>query len=394
MTLAYPVADVVMVALLVGVFAVTDWRPGRAWTALAIGLLLNSVADVVYTWQTSAGSAADGTWIDALWVVAALTMATAAWQPGGETTRLRMQGWRSIAAPLGFGALLLVLLASDLVHEIGPVASGLALLALAAVLIRTGLTFRENLALAASRRLAATDELTGLANRRGFYALADAALARAHAAHLPTALLLLDLDRFKELNDTLGHHVGDELLIRFAERLKHAIPQAQVLGRLGGDEFVLLLPAGEGAPEALEAADRVNAMLEEPVALASAQAGIGSSASAPYAAWTASSSSEFSGARSSGSASSSVRARMRARSSSSASSGSRATLNWASPDWRVPSISPSPRSSRSISASLKPSRCSPSARRRGDSFGPNSTHTDGCSPRPMRPRSWCSCEMP
>ena len=68
--------------------------------------------------------------------------------------------------------------------------------------------------------------------------------------------------------------------------------------------------------------------------------------------------------------------------------------NWARPDWRVPSISPSPRSSRSISASRKPSRCSASARSRSDSLGPNRMQTDSCGPRPIRPRSWCSWEMP
>ena len=84
----------------------------------------------------------------------------------------------------------------------------------------------------------------------------------------------------------------------------------------------------------------------------------------------------------------------RAASSSSTSSGRRATRNCARPDWRVPSISPSPRSSRSISASLKPSRCWASARSRGDSFGPKRMQTDACAPRPIRPRSWCSWEIP
>ena len=266
-TLAYPVADLVLIAVLTAVFAVTGWRPGRTWTVLAVGLLLNSAADVAYTWQSSAGTYTEGGPIDVLFVVAALSVSAAPWHSAASAKQLRLQGWRAIAAPLGCGALMLGLLASDYVRELGPVAGGLAIAALAAVLLRTGLTFRENLALADSRRLAATDELTGLANRRGFYARADAALARAHAQHLPTALMLLDLDRFKELNDTLGHQAGDELLSRFADRLARAVPEAQVLGRLGGDEFVLLLSPGSGAAEALAAADRLNTVLEEPVEL-------------------------------------------------------------------------------------------------------------------------------
>jgi diguanylate cyclase (GGDEF)-like protein len=266
-TLAYPVADLVLLAMIAGVFAVTGWRPGRTWVVLGAGLALNSAADVIYAWQSSAGTFTEGTAVEAVWVVAALTVAAAPWQPAAVATRLRLQGWRAIAAPLGFGTLMLALLASDFVHEISPLADGLAIAALAAVLLRTALTFRENLLLADSRRLAATDELTGLANRRGFYARADAALARSYALGLPSALMLLDLDRFKELNDTLGHQAGDELLAHFAERLKLAVPEAEVLGRLGGDEFVLLLRAGANASDALEAADHLAATLEEPVAL-------------------------------------------------------------------------------------------------------------------------------
>ena len=266
-TLAYPVAGVVLVALLIGVFAASGWRPGRAWVLFAVGLTLNSAADVIYAWQTAAGTYAEGTPLEALWVVAALTAALAPWQSESEPRRLQMQGWRSIAAPLGVGALIIALLSFGVVSEIGAFAEGLALAALTAILIRTALTFRENVVLAESRRLAATDDLTALANRRGFYALADAALARVHEQRLPTALLLLDIDRFKKLNDTLGHQAGDELLIRFAERLTQTVPEAHIVGRLGGDEFVLLMPAGTGAPEALEVAERVNTMLEEPVAL-------------------------------------------------------------------------------------------------------------------------------
>ena len=276
-TLAYPILDVVLLAGVATVFTITGWRPGRMWTVLGVGLSLNSAADALYTWQSSAGTYAEGTLLDALWVVAALTMGVAAWQSPSSATRMRLHGWRAIAAPLGFGALMLALLTSDFVRELNPVAAGLTIATLAAVLLRTGLTFRENLALADSRRLAATDELTGLANRRGFYARADAAMAQAHAQRLPIALMLLDLDRFKELNDTLGHQAGDELLSRFAERLKTAVPEAQVLGRLGGDEFVVLLQAGAGAPEALEAADRLNAALEEPVVLEGLRAHVSAS---------------------------------------------------------------------------------------------------------------------
>ena len=88
---------------------------------------------------------------------------------------------------------------------------------------------------------ASTDDLTGLPNRRALQAAARSRLADRRTPH---ALLLLDLDRFKEINDSLGHHVGDELLVKVAARLRDRLRDEDVLARLGGDEFAVLL---EGA---------------------------------------------------------------------------------------------------------------------------------------------------
>ena len=118
-----------------------------------------------------------------------------------------------------------------------------------------------------SRSQARTDELTGLGNRRHFYLAAEAQLHAPRAASGPLALILLDLDRFKEINDTLGHHVGDELLRQLARRLQGALPDASVLARLGGDEFVALLPAATGAPAAMCAAATFLSVLDQPFAL-------------------------------------------------------------------------------------------------------------------------------
>jgi len=118
-----------------------------------------------------------------------------------------------------------------------------------------------------SRSQARTDELTGLGNRRHFYLASEAQLHAARAEGRPLALLLIDLDRFKEINDTLGHHVGDDLLRQLTRRLEHALPDASVLARLGGDEFVALLPAALGAREAVRAAESFLAVLDRPFAL-------------------------------------------------------------------------------------------------------------------------------
>ncbi len=88
------------------------------------------------------------------------------------------------------------------------------------------------------------DPLTGLANRRRLFARLEDATAAARAAKTKLSLLLIDLDHFKELNDTLGHQAGDRLLREIGPRLEAAVPGAELVARVGGDEFAVLLPTG------------------------------------------------------------------------------------------------------------------------------------------------------
>jgi len=99
-------------------------------------------------------------------------------------------------------------------------------------------------------RLALFDGLTGLANRQRMRATLDKTLAPQSGSPGTTALFLLDLDRFKAVNDTLGHQVGDSLLKQVAQRLQRAVGEAGLVGRLGGDEFKVVLP-GMGNRERL-----------------------------------------------------------------------------------------------------------------------------------------------
>ncbi len=91
--------------------------------------------------------------------------------------------------------------------------------------------------------MAMTDALTGLPNRRLFFDRLDQALRIAQRDHSHIALLLIDLDRFKDINDTLGHHTGDLLLQEVGARLQSTVRQSDTVARLGGDEFAALLPA-------------------------------------------------------------------------------------------------------------------------------------------------------
>jgi len=112
------------------------------------------------------------------------------------------------------------------------------------------------------------DELTGLANRKMMMRRLDATLAQAAASGTKVGYLLLDLDRgLKEVNDTLGHAVGDRLLRLVAHRLTHSIRPGDLVARLGGDEFAVLLPAVKDAAVAREVAARLRAAVAEPIRL-------------------------------------------------------------------------------------------------------------------------------
>ncbi|MGW4422132.1 putative bifunctional diguanylate cyclase/phosphodiesterase [Streptosporangium sp. NPDC004631] len=110
------------------------------------------------------------------------------------------------------------------------------------------------------------DGLTGLPNRKMLVVSTEEALAEARPGER-VGLLLLDLDRFKEVNDTLGHPVGDRLLQIVAHRLTHSVRPGDVVARLGGDEFAVLLPSVRDAAAAREVAARLRVALTEPVRL-------------------------------------------------------------------------------------------------------------------------------
>ena len=114
-------------------------------------------------------------------------------------------------------------------------------------------------------RLAHYDELTGLTNRAAFHELADKALRRASRSPVRSALLFLDLDGLKAVNDTRGHGAGDELLRTVAARLTHTVREVDTVARLSGDEFAVLLDAIHNESEVAAAADRILRAIAEPL---------------------------------------------------------------------------------------------------------------------------------
>jgi diguanylate cyclase (GGDEF)-like protein len=116
------------------------------------------------------------------------------------------------------------------------------------------------------REQALHDPLTGLPNRTLLFDRLRQALRSAHRVHDPFSLLLLDLDHFKEVNDTFGHHRGDMVLQDLARRLQAALRDSDTIARLGGDEFAILLPNTDEAG-AVVASDTIRRALKEPFVL-------------------------------------------------------------------------------------------------------------------------------
>jgi diguanylate cyclase (GGDEF)-like protein len=243
--IAYPIGDVLLLALLVFVFSVTRWRPGRAWALIAAGLLLNTFGDGIYLYRTAVGSYVEGTYIDLFWPVSLVLVALAAWQLPGRVPRVRLQDRAMLGTPIvcGFISTGVLVAASSL--RVHAVALALASASIVLVLARTALTLRENgRLLESSRHEALTDALTGLANRRKLLLDLEAELERARGGE-PRLLALFDLNGFKTYNDTFGHPAGDALLSRLAAKLAAATGNRGEAYRMGGDEFCVLLPASE-----------------------------------------------------------------------------------------------------------------------------------------------------
>jgi two-component system cell cycle response regulator len=244
---AYPVFDLVLLGLVIGVFGITGWRPDRTWLLLGCGFAAAAVADGWYLYSLAQDSYAAGGPIDSVWMLALLLMAAAAWQPTTQAPpAAHVEDQRTIVLPVAFCAIAVGLETYDHFTRISLAAQLLATATLVAALVRMLLTFRERQSLLVeSRRESLTDALTGLGNRRLLIGDLDRALERGDDAG---TLVLFDLDGFKAYNDTFGHPAGDALLARLGHKLDRALRGYGRAYRIGGDEFCVLID-GNASPQ-------------------------------------------------------------------------------------------------------------------------------------------------
>jgi diguanylate cyclase (GGDEF)-like protein len=237
--------DLVLIGVTCAAFAVTGWRPGRSLGLLGTGLLVAAAADGFYLWQGATGFAIGTTAITALTPGSLLLVGLAAWQPPARISVAEVEGWRTIAMPAAFAFAALTVIVVDAFAPRHGLALGLAAATLATVIVRMTVALADHMRLlAVSRGEALTDALTGLGNRRRLMLELEVLVESATEAE-PRAVMLFDLDGFKQYNDWHGHPAGDALLRRLGGRLAAAAGPGAAAYRLGGDEFCVLATGDE-----------------------------------------------------------------------------------------------------------------------------------------------------
>ncbi len=243
-TLAYPLGDIAMVSAVVGVVALTGWRPGRTWSLLLAGLAALVIADIAFTLQSTDATLPGGEWIDPIYLVAAVCLGASVWQPTAAaeiTSPRKSDDRREIIVPALFAGVMIGLFGMQYFSATSGLSTVLWASTMTAVIVRLAMSDRENKALLEQVR---TDPLTGLGNRGRMQVDLEGLCKDASEEH-PAAVLFLDLNGFKHFNDTFGHPEGDKLLTRLGHSLRDAVGEDGTAYRVGGDEFCVLLSCDE-----------------------------------------------------------------------------------------------------------------------------------------------------
>ncbi len=249
----YPVGDVALLLIALTTLITKGFHPQLA--VFTLGTLVFAATDIYYLWLSINNQYNFGAVADAGWLLAISLIAIALSLKGSGRSSVEPIHPALVAISIFISPILLAI--SALRPNIFPIYILIPSIAnLILAFIRMSTTLREARALSDERTLARTDELTGLANRRRLLTELDG------FSHVEGALLLLDLDGFKPVNDQYGHEVGDLILRQVAQRFTRTAPTSSIIARLGGDEFGILLRGNY--EETLEIAHALRAALSYP----------------------------------------------------------------------------------------------------------------------------------
>lgn len=258
----YPLINLVMFGAVLGQMIVGRRARTPAQGALLAGFLGLAIADSTFLVGHSVGTYSANLALDALWGVSfALIVHGACARPGSVSRPEAPERQRS--SPLAAAAgLAVVVLGFGPPGAIGWAVKAPAIITLVCTGVRLVIALRDARGAAEALRLSLTDELTGLPNRRALLA----AVGKGLSSPGPVAVILLDLDGFKDVNDGLGHTVGDEVLIALAHRMRHGLSHGAFLARLGGDEFALVVATCDELV-LVEVAQGLRTVLREPITM-------------------------------------------------------------------------------------------------------------------------------
>jgi diguanylate cyclase (GGDEF)-like protein len=279
--LAYPVGDLLLLSLVIGGSAVMAGRRTIPWILLAAGISLNVVGDTFNLFQASEYATRIGADLNAIaWPTSILLISMSVWvRPTGRGLVSAEKTAGFVVPGIAAGGALVVLGVGSM-HSISWVALGLAFATLLLAAIRMAVFSHALRVVTEDRhRQAHTDELTGLGNRRHLFDVLDASLGQQRdlsSQSSQLAFLFVDLDHFKEINDSFGHAAGDEVLKQLGPRLARAVPAGSPVMRLGGDEFAIVL-LDASASDALRIAEGIITELKEPFELRKFNAAVGAS---------------------------------------------------------------------------------------------------------------------
>jgi diguanylate cyclase (GGDEF)-like protein len=273
-SIAYPLLGLVIVACVAAVGVGGHRGLNLPMRLTGIAFTISAVTDTCYTYATVLHSYVDGSWLNIGWQSEAVLLALAA------LAAARSRHQEALVAPIDrdvtfvpvalCATALCVIVGVDQARDgrVSPATMIIAAVLLGGLLARQWMATRDRTvlarqlqnALAEQERLAVTDSLTGLYNRRFFDEMLRLEGERCARAGDPIGVILIDLDHFKQINDSYGHPVGDVVLTQTADRIRNVVRASDIVARYGGEEFICLLPS-TSEESALDLAARIRTAL-------------------------------------------------------------------------------------------------------------------------------------
>ena len=229
----YPISDVILCALAITIFS--KYKTSLINVMQTLGLLAFTLTDIKFFWISADKEYLLGSWIESGWIFALILISLHNDRISKKESQNQLFNQKMIFLSIFLSFLTLGSLTiwSDSLSKFAAIPAVLALLL---AFLRLSIALKHSQNLDVEHKLARTDELTGIANRRSLIAkLAEVENDTSYC------MLLMDLDSFKEINDLFGHDAGDSVLIEVARRFEQVLPNNAFLARLGGDEFGVLV---------------------------------------------------------------------------------------------------------------------------------------------------------